>query len=93
MPYFCTDLRTAINRCALFMSVGQLQRAVVLRSATAHRYAVLDYDLWVTDPHHYSKLGFSLCINLLPDEIPQLTGAVQLSLLEEDIYAIGQKDL
>jgi hypothetical protein len=29
----------------------------------------------------------------LPDEIPQLTGAVQLSLLEEDIYAIGQKDL
>jgi hypothetical protein len=29
----------------------------------------------------------------LPDEIPQLTGSVQLCLLEEDIYAIGQKDL
>jgi len=93
MPYFTTDLRTALNRATLFMSVGESQRAVILYNRATAKYAVVDHLLTVSKREHFAELGYHLAVNLESDQLVLLTGSVQLDLLEEDVYAISQENL
>lgn len=93
MPFRTTDLRTALNRAALFMSVGESQRAVIYRHDADRAYLVLDAELFDELDPRLTGAGYRCAIDLYPDEILQLTGPVQLALLEDDVYAISQKDL
>lgn len=93
MPYRTTDLRTAVNRAALFMSVGHLRHCVIYSHRAEHAYLVLD-DTHLRELHQtLSQAGYTIAIDLLPYEIVQLTGPIQLSLLGDDVHAISQKDL
>jgi hypothetical protein len=93
MPYRTTDLRTAINRAALFMSVGTNAGCTVFSHRESRAYMVVDNEILDHIWHNLAEAGYTLAIDLLPDEIMQLTGPVQLSLLEDDVYAISQKDI
>ena len=93
MPYRTTDLRTAINRAALFMSVGKDQRCLILSHRKTRDYMVIDCNLLDDLQQKMSDAGYHIAIDLMPDEILRLTGHLQLCMLEDDVYAISQKDL
>ena len=93
MPYFTPDLRTAINRAVLFMSVGESQACVILYSFAHQRYAVVEKSLFLTNHARYADLGYILAVKLPPTELQSLTGSIQLDLLEEDVYAVSQENL
>jgi len=93
MPYRTTDLRTAINRAALFMSLGRDQQCVIFSHRSDRAYIVVDVQLLDSLGPKLILAGYLTAIDLMPDEIALLTGPLQLTLLEDDVYAIGQKDL
>jgi len=93
MPYFTNSLATALNRAALFMSVGETQHAVVLHNRALSKYAVIDVGLFVANHVRYASLGYTLAVDLFPDQLQTITGSVQLDLLEEDVYAISEENL
>ena len=66
MPYFTTDLRTALNRAALFMSVGETQHCVILHNCAKGLYAVVDIGLYLANLDRYGLLGYTLAVDLYP---------------------------
>ena len=93
MPYFTPDLKTAINRAALFMSVGESPHCLIIYSSAAKRYAVVDKSLFPTNHARYADLGYLPAVMLPQQELQTLAGSLQLLLLEEDVYAISQENL
>ena len=93
MPYFTNDLTTALNRAALFMSVGETQHCVILCNRALGQYAVTDCSLFLEHHLRYAELGYLLAVDLFPDQLVRLTGSVQLDLLEEDVYAVSSENL
>lgn len=93
MPYFTTNLKTALNRAQLFMSIGELQRAVVLHNSISDKFAVVDRLMYAANHVRYASLGYVIVVDLQPQHLVTLTGSIQLDLLEEDVYAISQENL
>lgn len=93
MPYFTHSLLTALNRAALFMSVGENQKAVILHNRGKDQFAVVDSLVFAQNHHRYRELGYFLAVDLFPSQLSTITGSVQLDLLEEDVYAISQEDI
>jgi len=93
MPYFTPDLRTALNRAALFMSVGETQHCVILHNCAKDLYAVVDISLYLANLDRYGLLGYTLAVDLYPAQLALLTGSVQLDLMEEDVYAVSKENL
>lgn len=93
MPFFTHDIRTALNRAALYQSVGQEQRAIILRHTESNDFVVVDSNLLLKSHTSWLDDDYTVAIDLPMESLSQLTGTLQLSILEDDIYAISQENI